>query len=194
MDAIEIPDSPRNISPEPIIESVEDSTESQMEIEGLDLNLAVAQSQESQLDEAIPVSDSDDESTKSQGRLNNTNSSSNASQLGLKLEPIELETPISNETSLSIVPVLDKTPDKVPTPVRKKPARNRHTIIEPSKGGFHQCRSANYELSFGLDFMVIISTLDLLVYNASHCGNDEHSLCCIECNIITDTNFLKERI
>ena len=37
-------------------------------------DLAVAQSQESQLVEAIPVSDSEDENTKSQGRLNNTNS------------------------------------------------------------------------------------------------------------------------
>ena len=147
IESIEIPDSPpqQDIVAEPVIErhpSTDQSQTGQMEIEGLDLNLAGNEEESTQIDDAIPVSDSDDETSTSCQPLNNSNSSSNVTS-GLKLEPIEL-----GETPLAIVPIIESQSSlaleppsqenhQVSAPLPKKtPRTNRHTIVEPSKAGF----------------------------------------------------------
>ena len=147
IESIEIPDSPpqQDIAAEPVIErhpSTDQSQTGQMEIEGLDLNLAGNEEESTQIDDAIPVSDSDEETSTSCEPLNNSASSSNVTS-GLKLEPIEL-----GETPLAIVPIIESQSGlaleppsqqnhQVVAPLPKKtPRTNRHTIVEPSKAGF----------------------------------------------------------
>ena len=111
-------------------------------MEGLDLNLGGNEEESTQIDDPIPVSDSDDETSESCEPLNNSNSSSNLTS-GLKLEPIEL-----GETPLDIVPVIDSQSclamepplqenHQVVAPIpTKTPKTTRHTIVEPSKDSF----------------------------------------------------------
>ena len=154
IESIEIPDSPppsqHNVVGEPVIErhpSTDQSHTGQMEIEGLDLNLAGNEEPSTQIDDPIPVSDSDDETSASGETLNNSNSSSNVTS-GLKLEPIEL-----GETPLAIVPIIEsqsclalepptqeshQVSASLPKSILKKTKRtSRHTIVEPSKVGFY---------------------------------------------------------
>jgi len=154
IESIEIPDSPppsqHNVVGEPVIErhpSTDQSHTGQMEIEGLDLNLAGNEEPSTQIDDPIPVSDSDDETSASGETLNNSNSSSNVTS-GLKLEPIEL-----GETPLAIVPIIEsqsclalepptqeshQVSASLPKSILKKTKRtSRHTIVEPSKKAFN---------------------------------------------------------
>ena len=149
IESIEIPDSPPPPQEaavaltEPVIErhpSIDQSQTGQMEIEGLDLNLAGNEEESTQIDDPIPVSDSDDETSESCEPLNNSNSSSNVTS-GLKLEPIEL-----GETPLAIVPIIESQSGLALEPPteenhqmaapKKIPRTNKHTIVEPSKDSF----------------------------------------------------------
>ena len=152
IESIEIPDSPpppqeaAAALTEPVIErhpSIDESQTGQMEIEGLDLNLAGNEEESTQIDDPIPVSDSDDETSESCEPLNNSNSSSNVTS-GLKLEPIELgETPlaivpiIESQSCLALEPPTEEENHQVAAPLPKKiPRTNKHTIVEPSKDSF----------------------------------------------------------